>query len=79
MSYRELVGWQKYLAEEPANSIEIQLALLSQLVSSFGGGKHKITDFLITQYDEKKHKATEPTFTSEEEIIRVFSLMSKQS
>lgn len=76
MSYTELVGWQRYFQEEPSNSIEIQLALLAQMVSSFGGGKHKIQDFLITQYVEKKKPTQE--FASEDDVKAMFSLLAKQ-
>lgn|GEM_PF-4032978 len=74
MSQKELIGWSKYLALEPFNSTEIQLALLSQMVSSFGGGKSKLQDFLITQYKGKP--STTPEFASEESILQAFSLLS---
>jgi hypothetical protein len=77
MSYTELLGWQRYFREEPSNSIEIQLALLAQMVSSFGKGKHKLQDFLITQYVEKKNTTQE--FASEDDVKAIFSLMAKQN
>lgn len=76
MSYTELLGWQRYFQEEPSNSIEIQLALLAQMVSSFGGGKHKIEDFLVTQYKEKV-KAKD-SFASEDDVKAMFSLLAKK-
>lgn len=74
MSYKELVGWSKYLAHEPVNSTEVQLALLSQIVSSFGGGKAKLNDLLITQYKGKSKDVS--SFASEDDVARIFSLLA---
>lgn len=71
MSVREINGWIKYLAVEPSNSIEIQLALISQQISSALGSKkqYALKDFLITQYAGKPKPKTPPT---KHQILSVF-------
>ena len=71
MSVREINGWIKYLAVEPFNSVEIQLALISQQISSGLGSKkqHTLKDFLITQYAGKPKPKTPPT---KHQILSVF-------
>ena len=70
MSMNEINGWSKYLAQEPSNSIEIQLALISQQIAAFGGAKNtKLKDFLITQVQPDKFKK-EPV--SKNQILSVF-------
>ena len=71
MSANELKGWIKYLSVEPPNSIEIQLALISQQISSALGSKkqYALKDFLITQYAGKPEPKTPPT---KHQILSVF-------
>lgn len=71
MSVKEINGWIKYLAVEPSNSIEIQLALISQQISSALGSKkqYALKDFLITQYAGKPKLKTPPT---KHQILSVF-------
>ena len=71
MSTKEINGWIKYLAVEPFNSVEIQLALISQQISSGLGSKkqHTLKDFLITQYAGKPKPKTPPT---KHQILSVF-------
>lgn len=56
MSIRELYEWYEYYSEEPFmnDRVEIQLANIGYMVSSFGGGKSKHEDFMITGKDIKK-------------------------
>jgi hypothetical protein len=56
----ELRGWIKYLALEPYNSVEIQLALVSTVANNAMGGKAKLEDMLITQrnIDDKDEDVT---------------------
>ena len=75
MSSKELTGWYKYLATEPQNSTEIQLALLAQLVMSFMGNKTTLKEMLITQHDFVS-KIKEETFSSEDDIAKVFAVLS---
>lgn len=61
MSFRELYEWYEYYSNEPffADRIEVQLATIGLMISSFGKGKHKHEDFMIC----KKEK---PILTQEE-------------
>lgn len=52
---QELNSWVKYLAVEPFNSTEIQLALNTQAQVNSVGGKSSVDDLLITQYRHDKH------------------------
>lgn len=54
MTTSELHGWAKYLSIEPANSVEIQTALVAQVANNAMGGKAKLTDMLITQHRKEK-------------------------
>lgn len=58
MSQRELYEWYEYYSQEPfiADRLEQQLATIGYLASSFGGGKSKHEDFMIT--GKKKEKQT---------------------
>lgn len=51
ISPQELVAWSEYLAEEPAHAdrSEAQLAMIAHMVSNFMGGKHEVTDFMISR------------------------------
>lgn len=59
MSIRELYEWYDYYSKEPfiADRLEIQLANIGYIASSFGGGKSKYEDFMITG-KKKKEKQT---------------------
>lgn len=54
MSFRELYDWYEYYNNEPffADRIEIQLATLSLMVSSFGKSKAKHEDFMIRKKEK---------------------------
>lgn len=58
MAIRELYEWYEYYSEEPflADRIEIQLATIGYIASSFAGGKAKQQDFMVT--GKKKEKQT---------------------
>ena len=59
MSIGELHGWSKYLSLEPANSVEIQTALVAQVANNAMGGKAKLKDMLITTAESRKEKTIE--------------------
>ena len=59
MSVGELHGWYKYLSLEPANSVEIQSALIAQVANNAMGGKAKLKDMLITSYESRKEKTVD--------------------
>lgn len=74
MSVGELYGWSKYLAEEPANSVEIQSALIAQVANNAMGGKATLEDMLITYH--KKEESIEEFVAkrpSAQEIKLMFS------
>ena len=54
MGIKEFYKWWEYLSKEPilADRIEIQLASLSLMVSSFGGSKFKHSDFMIVKQEK---------------------------
>ena len=54
MPKSELRLWATYMSQEPSNSTELQLALLTTVASNMMGGKNKLDDFNITQYKVKK-------------------------
>lgn len=60
MSIRELYEWYEYYYDEPFmnDRIEIQLATLGYMVSSFGGGKNKQEDFMVSNKAKKKEPQT---------------------
>lgn len=53
MTTREFIGWQLYFKNKGPDIQEIQLAVLSTIVSNGLGGKRKVGDFLITNEREK--------------------------
>lgn len=58
MSVRELYEWYEYYTEEPffADRIEIQLATISLMIKSFGGGKGKKPthdDFMVRRKEKQ--------------------------
>lgn len=59
MSIRELYEWYDYYSQEPfiADRLEIQLANIGFIASSFGSGKSKYEDFMVTG-KKKKEKQT---------------------
>lgn len=74
MSHREFLEWDKYLSQEPHNSIEIQLALLTTVLANVNGNKSSISDFLITQQNNQDEK---PTFEPEINVLAAFAAISK--
>jgi len=74
MPISELYGWAEYLSYEPANSVEIQTALVAQVANNAMGGKATLDDMLITQ--QKKEKTVEDVVSarpSPQEIKFMFS------
>lgn len=71
MPYSELVGWSKYLAHEPHNSTEIQLALIAQIANNSMGGKLKLDEALITSY--KPPKQLKDSTITNEQVLAVFN------
>lgn len=61
LSYRELYKWYEYYNEEPflADRNEQQMAILSNLVASFGGSKAKVKDFMVSNKNKKEPIARE--------------------
>ena len=55
MSEEEFHKWLVYNKFEPLNSLEIQLALLTTVVSSALGGKATVKDFMVgkSPYEEE--------------------------
>lgn len=53
MSEDEYGDWIAFDKDEPINSFEIQLAILSQMVSSFMGNKTEVGDFLLQRKPEE--------------------------
>lgn len=72
MSAKEVQGWARYFADEPDNSVEIQLALLANMVSSAFGGKGKLEDFLITRALSNTKKADIEDQISPDEVKNKF-------
>ena len=71
MSVNEFNGWKRYLEHEPTNSVEVQLALIAQMMASFMGTKKpKLEDYLITQFKERKPQQ-EPI--TGKQILAIFS------
>lgn len=77
MSISELREWAMYLQQEPTNSTEIQLALLTSVAANMMGGKSKIDDFLITSYRPPKDDT--PQFASEEEVTKALMAFATTS
>jgi hypothetical protein len=74
MTSKELRGWSQYFALEPDNSVEIQLALLAQIVNNALGGKLKIKDALITRQETTNKEM--PTAPTSDQIKSVFSAIA---
>lgn len=72
MSAREVQGWALYFSDEPDNSIEIQLALIANMVSSAFGGKGKLEDFLLTRASNISKKADIENQLSPDEVKNRF-------
>lgn len=75
MSVRELYEWYDYYSQEPfiADRLEIQLANIGYIASSFGGGKSKYEDFMVT--GKKKKEKLDSKISKEEynkQIIAAF-------
>ena len=64
MSWSEYMEWQEYYNKEPFHQDrqEIQMAVLTKMVSSQYGGKSKVADFIITG----KTDTSEPSLSIEE-------------
>ena len=73
MDYEELLGWANYLAHEPINSVEMQLAQLTQVVSASFGGKITFDEALFTQYKAPKNEEKEMVPMSASNIRSKFS------
>jgi hypothetical protein len=76
MSYQELYDWYEYYMNEPffSDRIEMQLATISMLISSFGGGKGnkpKHADFMI----RKPEKAILSKEQKTKQLITAFKSM----
>lgn len=54
----------KYFNQKPADITEIQLAILSTIVSNALGGKTKVEDFILSASSKKKPVITENDVTS---------------
>lgn len=74
MSINELREWSEYLSKEPVNSIEIQLSLLTTVVTNMMGEKKNIEDFLITQYKPRKNINVE--YATEDAVMAAFMSMA---
>lgn len=70
--------WQSYFTHKSPQVPEIQMAVLSNLVSSGLGGKSKVTDFLISEQTKQKPNKKG---MSEESVRAAFGAIStvKQS
>ena len=44
----EFNGWIKYFNQKPPDIQEVQLAVISTLISSAAGGKGKVKDFILS-------------------------------
>ena len=73
MPQKEFNGWVLYLSEKGPDIEEIQLAVLSTLVSQGLGGKSKVEDFILSKVQEPK-KTNEVMSASD--ISAVFSAVS---
>lgn len=49
LTYSEYSKWMLYLNNKEPSITELQLAMLSTLVSNGLGGKHKLQDFIISK------------------------------
>lgn len=59
MTSKELNSWARYFQHEPTNSVEIQLAYLTYIVSAYMGAKNKkVDDYIITSYRPPKKVET---------------------
>ena len=48
-----------YLSLEPHNGVEVQTALVAQVVNNANGGKAKLKDMLVTSYESNKTETVE--------------------
>ena len=56
ISYRDVSYWYEFYNRSPfmEDRIEVQLATISQLISSFGGSKAKHSDFMVSKQNKKE-------------------------
>ena len=54
----EFNGWVHYLNNKPADIMEVQMAVLSNIVASAAGAKNtKVTDFILSGKNDKPVKS----------------------
>ncbi len=75
LTQKEFFGWVKYFNTREPDAQEIQMAVLSNIVSGALGGKSKIEDFLI----HKTHKSQDSLRPmSAKEVAGVFAGVAKK-
>ena len=75
LTSKEFFGWVKYFNAQEPDVPEIQMAVLSNIVSSALGGKSKIEDFLIRK---QKPKQSSHKIMSPQEVSAVFAGIAKK-
>jgi hypothetical protein len=56
MTAQEFEEWKVYMAHEPYNPLELQLASLLTMMSNYLGGKRKVDDFMVSSKINKPQK-----------------------
>ncbi len=72
MPLSEYYRWMSYFRYEEPDVEEMQLAVLSTLVSNGLGGKSKVKDFLIRQHQETTQTTGKQQGMSSEDVKRAF-------
>jgi len=73
MSHSELMGWYEYYGMSPfaEDKNEIQMAMLSSIVSTAAGGKLKMNDFMVTKTQDSSRSSLTVEEMSAEEIDKM--------
>lgn len=76
MTYSELQEWQEYTQHNPfpSETQELQMAVLSFLISTANGGKSKVEDFVISNKQKQKKQSNNAQL--ENQIKSLFGSMS---
>jgi hypothetical protein len=56
MTAQEFEEWKVYMAYEPYNPLELQLASLLTMMSNYLGSKRKVDDFMVSSKINKSQK-----------------------
>lgn len=56
MTNEEFMKWMIFVRDRPLDTQEVQMAILTYLVNSQGGGKAKFEDFMVSKMVEKEEE-----------------------